>query len=200
MPLRRYLALGDSYTVGEAVPTDASWPAQLVSLLRQRGIEVDDLRIVAVTGWTTDELAHGIDAARLSPGYDLVSLLIGVNDHYRDRPVDDYRAPFSALLERAITLASGRADRVLVVSIPDWGVTRFARQDARGASEIAEALDGYNAEARAQADAAGARFVDITGLSRAHPGEVTDDGLHPSGAQYTRWAELILPVAVRALA
>lgn len=199
MPARRYLALGDSYTVGEAVPAGASWPAQLVGLLRQRGIEVADPHIVAVTGWTTDELAYGIDAVDLSPGYDLVSLLIGVNDHYRGRPVDDYRMPFSALLERAITLASDRADRVVVVSIPDWGVTPFARQDNRSAADIAKALDACNAIARKQASAAGACFVDITEVSRAHPAEVTDDGLHPSGEQYARWAKLILPAAVRAL-
>lgn len=195
----RYLALGDSYTVGEAVPAAASWPMQLVTLLRQRGVAIDDPRIVAVTGWTTDELSAAMDAAMLTPGYDMVSLLIGVNDHYRGRPSDAYRAPFGALLDRAVALADGRADRVMVVSIPDWGVTPFARQDKRSAAEIGQALDGYNAEARTHAAAAGARFIDITGLSRAHPDEVTDDGLHPSVAQYARWAEAMLSTALGVL-
>ena len=196
----RFLALGDSYTIGEGVPAADAWPMQLATRLRQRGLALTDPTLVAVTGWTTDELARGMDNAALAPPYDLVSLLIGVNDQYRGRHPHSYRKPFQQLLNRAVALAGEHAPRVIVVSIPDWGVMPFARQDARSAADIGHALDRYNAAAREMAWRVGALFVDITGISRAHPDEVTDDGLHPSAAQYGRWAERIEPVAWRAAA
>jgi lysophospholipase L1-like esterase len=198
MPLH-YLALGDSYTIGEAVPAAGRWPAQLVRRLRTRGVAIDDPQIVAVTGWTTDELAAGMDAATLAPPYDLVSLLIGVNNQYRGRSAGEYRGEFARLLQRAVELAGDRAARVVVVSIPDWGVTRFAREQGRDAAQIAHALDLYNAIARDEAGRAGARWVDITALSRRHPEQVAEDGLHPSAAQYALWTEAIEPVAAAAL-
>ena len=191
------LALGDSYTIGEAVAEHERWPAVLVQRLRHGGLPIDEPQIVAVTGWTTDELAQGMDAAALLPPYDLVTLQIGVNNQYRGRPADDYRAQFAGLLDRAIALAGGRAARVLVASIPDWGVTRFAREQGRDRARIAAELDAYNALARAETERAGARFVDITGISRQHPELLADDGLHPSAAQYALWVEAIEP-AVRA--
>ena len=192
-----YLALGDSYTIGEAVAAHERWPAVLVQRLRHGGTPIDEPQIVAVTGWTTDELAQGMDAAALLPPYDLVTLQIGVNNQYRGRPADDYRAQFAGLLDRAIALAGGRAARVVVASIPDWGVTRFAREQGRDRARIAAELDAYNALARAETERAGARFVDITGISRQHPELLADDGLHPSAAQYALWVEAIEP-AVRA--
>ncbi|MCX7512752.1 SGNH/GDSL hydrolase family protein [Frateuria hangzhouensis] len=198
MPLH-YLALGDSYTIGEAVPAAGRWPAQLVRQLRARGVAVDDPQIVAVTGWATDELSAGMDAAALTPPYDLVTLLIGVNNQYRGREADEYRAQFKALLARAIELVGGRPSHVVVVSIPDWGVTRFAREQGRDAAPIAHELDAYNAVARDEADRAGARWVDITPISRRHPEQVAEDGLHPSAAQYSLWTEAIEPVAAAAV-
>ena len=194
-----YLALGDSYTIGEAVAASGRWPAVLVRQLRQAGRVIDEPKIVAVTGWTTDELAHGMDAASLASAYALVTLQIGVNNQYRGRPVDDYREQFASLLARAIALAGDRAGRVLVVSIPDWGVTRFAGEQGRDRAVIAAELDAYNAAARDEARRRGARFVDITDISRSHPGLVADDGLHPSAAQYALWVERIAPVADAAL-
>jgi lysophospholipase L1-like esterase len=191
------LALGDSYTIGEAVAAHERWPAVLAQRLRHSGTPIDEPQIVAVTGWTTDELAQGMDAAVLLPPYDLVTLQIGVNNQYRGRPADDYRAQFAGLLERAIALAGDRAARVVVASIPDWGVTRFAREQGRDRARIAAELDAYNALARAETERAGARFVDITGISRQHPELLADDGLHPSAAQYALWVEAIEP-AVRA--
>jgi lysophospholipase L1-like esterase len=158
---------------------------------------IDEPQIVAVTGWTTDELAQGMDAAALLPPYGLVTLQIGVNNQYRGRPADDYREQFAGLLDRAIALAGGRAARVVVASIPDWGVTRFAREQGRDRARVAAELDAYNALARAETERAGARFVDITGISREHPGLLADDGLHPSAGQYALWVEAIEP-AVRA--
>lgn len=191
------LALGDSYTIGEAVAAHERWPAVLAQRLRHGGTPIDEPQIVAVTGWATDELAQGMDAAVLLPPYDLVTLQIGVNNQYRGRPADDYRAQFAGLLERAIALAGDRAARVVVASIPDWGVTRFAREQGRDRARIAAELDAYNALARAESERAGARFVDITGISRQHPELLADDGLHPSAAQYALWVEAIEP-AVRA--
>ncbi len=123
----RYLALGDSYTIGEGVAPAERWPVQLAARLRGAGLEIGDPEIVATTGWTTDELSHAMDAAALKPPYALVTLLIGVNNQYRGRSLANYREEFSALLARAIALAGERTDRVIVVSIPDWGVTGFAR-------------------------------------------------------------------------
>ena len=195
----RYLALGDSYTVGEGVAAGDSWPATLVHRLRRGGVVIDDPRIVAVTGWSTDELAAGIDAAGLTPPYDLVSLQIGVNNQYRGRPPGEYRSQFAALLARAIGLAGARAGRVVVLSIPDWGVTRFAREQARDAVRIACELDVFNAIARDEAARAGARFIDITAISRRQPQQVVDDGLHPSAAHYALWLAAIAPVVQAAL-
>jgi lysophospholipase L1-like esterase len=198
-PALRYLALGDSYTIGEAVAASERWPAVLVQRLRGDGVSIDDPRIVATTGWTTDELAQGMDAASLTPAFDLVSLQIGVNNQYRGRPADDYREQFTGLLARAITLAGGRAAHVVVVSIPDWGVTRFAREQGRDRARIAGELDTYNAIARDETGRAGAHFVDITDISRAYPELVADDGLHPSAAQYASWVAAIEPVVHAAL-
>lgn len=198
MPLR-YLALGDSYTIGEDVPAQARWPMQLVEKLRKQGIAVDDPQIVAVTGWTTDELSAGMDQAAFAPGYDLVTLLIGVNNQYRGRPVEEYREQFRALLMRAVTLADHHAERVVVVSIPDWGVTPFGYTSGRDRKQIAHELDEFNAIAHDEAIETGAHFVNITGISREHAGLVASDGLHPSGAQYALWTEAIEPVVTEAL-
>ena len=197
----RYLALGDSYTIGEGVPESGRWPVQLAQALRADGIPLTDPRIIAQTGWTTDELDAAIDAAHPLAEYDLVSLLIGVNNQYRGRSVDEYRAQFAGLLERAIGFAQWRRERVLVLSIPDWGVTPFARQAARDGERIAVEIDAFNAAAQQVCGARGVAFVDITPLSRAHGAEpvmLAEDGLHPSATMYNEWMRLALPV-VRAM-
>jgi lysophospholipase L1-like esterase len=198
--LPTYLALGDSYTIGERLTASERWPVVLVSRLRPTGVALADPQIVAVTGWTTDELVEGMDAAVLTPPYDLVSLQIGVNNQYRGRSAEDYRQQFVGLLARACDLAGDRPGRVLVVSIPDWGITRFAREQGRDQARIAAELDGYNAIARAESLRAGARFVDITSVSRQYPEALADDGLHPSAAQYASWVDRIEPVVREALA
>lgn len=195
-----WLALGDSYTIGEAVAAHERWPAVLAQRLRQAGTPLGEPQIVAVTGWTTDELAQGMDAAALAPPYELVTLQIGVNNQYRGRPADDYRNEFTGLLARAIALAGGRAARVVVASIPDWGVTRFAAEQGRDSARIAAELDAYNAIADDACRRAGVRFVDVTAISRRHPELLADDGLHPSAAQYALWAEAIEPAVRAALA
>jgi len=199
---RTFLALGDSYTIGEGVPEAERWPVQLAGHLRDEGVAIGEPQIVARTGWTTDELSTAMDEAALHPPYDLATLLIGVNNQYRGRALDEYRAQFRTLLTRAITLAGDDARRVIVISIPDWGITPFARGEARDAQQVAAQIDAFNAIAHEEANARHARFVDVTGLSRAPDvrGLLTADGLHPSGAQYAHWADVIAPMAREALA
>lgn len=193
-----YLALGDSYTIGEGVNEPGRWPMQLARDLRATGIALADPRVIATTGWTTDELSAAMDAAEPLGEWEFVSLLIGVNNQYRGRDVDDYAGDFARLLQRAISLANARVDRVLVLSIPDWGVTPFARESGRDLRQVASELDAYNAAARDVCAAHGVAFVDITDVSRARGAEagmLVEDGLHPSAAMYSEWTRLALPVA-----
>ena len=187
----RYLALGDSYSIGEGVPEAGRWPMQLAAALRARGIALQDPRIIATTGWTTDELSAAMDAAEPLGTWDLVSLLIGVNNQYRGRTVDDYREQFSGLLERAIALAGHQHSRVFVLSIPDWSVTPFAQ--GRDRARIAQEIDAFNATARHICKALGVAFIDITPTSRDQGGDadmLVADGLHPSAAMYARWVDV----------
>ena len=189
----RYLALGDSYSIGEGVPEHGRWPVQLATALRTRGIALDDPHIIATTGWTTDELAAAMDAAEPLGTWDVVSLLIGVNNQYRGRTLDEYRDEFTALLERAIALAGNAPSHVLVLSIPDWGVTPFAQGRDRAA--IAREIDVFNAAAREACDARNVAFIDITPTSRERGFDadmLADDGLHPSAAMYARWVAVVL--------
>ena len=197
-----FLALGDSYTIGEGAPPGERWPVQLAARLRGEGVDVADPNIVATTGWTTDELAAAIEAADVTPPYGLVTLLIGVNDQYRRRSLGEYRAQFRRLLQRAVELAGGNPAHVIVVSIPDWSTTPFAAREGRDAARVAREIDAFNAAARAATAHERAHWVDVTTISRGvgSRDELVGDGLHPSGAQYARWTEAILPVARRILA
>lgn len=201
----RYLALGDSYTIGESVPAAGRWPVQLAAALRQHGLAIDEPQIIARTGWTVAELDAGIAAAEPPPQgpYDLVSLLIGVNDQYRGGQAAAYRPAFAAMLQRAVAFAGGRAGRVVVLSIPDWSVTPFAAGSGRELPEIARQIHQFNEVNRAETARAGARYVDITPVSTTalgHPALLAADGLHPSAAMYTEWTRLALPAALAALA
>ena len=198
----QFLALGDSYTIGESVTPEERWPVQLRALLRAEGLDIGDPTLIATTGWTTDELSAGIDRANPQGAFDLVSLLIGVNNQYRGRGQDEYREQFAALLQRAIGFAGGNPARVLVLSIPDWGVTPFAARLERDPAAVAADIDAFNAINRAETERPGAHYVDVTPFSReaAHdPSLLADDGLHPSGRMYAEWARLALPAAREAL-
>lgn len=196
----RFLALGDSYTIGEGVPLAQGWPAQVCQRLQDDGSPITPARIIATTGWTTDELAAAMDEAGLQPGFDLVSLQIGVNDQYRGRPLASLQAGFSHLLQRAIELANGNAARVVVVSIPDWGVTPFARAQGADCARVAAEIDACNALIAALCAAHAVDTVDVTAISR-HSGRdlLAADGLHPSAAQYALWSGVIAVAAGRAL-
>ena len=197
---RRFLALGDSYTIGESVAVGDRWPNQLVRALRARRINIADPEIIAKTGWTTDELTLAINAAQPKGPYELVTLLIGVNNQYRGRDAEQYRGEFRTLLARAAAFAGGNAGHVVVVSIPDWGKTPFAA--GRDRDQIASAIDRYNAINREETLKAGARYADITPISRevtTHPELAAADGLHPSARMYARWIPLIEAQAAAAL-
>ena len=189
-----YLALGDSYTIGEQVPIYDSFPYQLVQLLRKQSLDMAAAEIVAKTGWTTDELAAGIRSQQLMPAYGFVTLLIGVNNQYRGRDVEEYKTAFQQLLEQAIDFAQGDRNRVFVISIPDWGVTPFAAE--RNANEIALQIDSYNNACRIITESLHCDYTDITTAQRTdgrNPDFLAADGLHPSGKEYAKWATLLAP-------
>lgn len=193
-----YLALGDSYTIGEAVAENGRWPMQLAAGLRAQGVGLADPRIIAATGWTTDELATALDLSEPLGEWDFVSLLIGVNNQYRGRSAPQYAGEFRQLLQRALGYARGRRERVLVLSIPDWGATPFGAKDARGAAVIGAELDAFNAAAQRLCAEYGVAYVDIAPVSRrlgSDAAMLADDGLHPSAAMYAQWTALALPVA-----
>ncbi|HXI14250.1 MAG TPA: SGNH/GDSL hydrolase family protein [Thermoanaerobaculia bacterium] len=196
----RYLALGDSYTIGESVEISQRWPVQLVTRLRQEGLSLADPEIIAKTGWTTDDLLEAINKADPVGPFNLVSLLIGVNNQYRGRSDDDYRRGFIALLEKSIEMAGTNPAKVVVLSIPDWGVTPFAR--GRDNAKIAVEIDSFNAIAKEETERAGSTFVDITPVSRRAAQELrllAGDGLHPSDSMYAEWVALALEPARKAL-
>ena len=196
MPAFRFLALGDSYTIGERVSAKNRWPNQLARLLEAEGIHTD-VTVIARTGWTVDELWEGIQASPPEGTYDLVTLLIGVNDQYRGYPLDWYREKFHFMLEKAILYAGGHPDKVIVLSIPDWGFTPFAA--TRGDTEpISQQIDAFNAINLEETKSVGAHYVDVTIISRMALDDfdlITGDRLHPSGKMYAMWAEKVLPVA-----
>jgi lysophospholipase L1-like esterase len=187
-----YLALGDRYTIGEGVADGERWPQLWATALARIGNDVGTPRIIAQTGWTTDELSAAMDAAEPLGQWDLVSLLIGVNDQYRGRSAEDFAARYAPLLRRAIALAGDRAAHVLALSIPDWGVAPFAKAAGRDRAAVAAQIDAFNTVARAECARQGVAFLDITGLTREagmDPAMLADDGLHPSAAMYRAWVE-----------
>ncbi|MDP2777340.1 MAG: SGNH/GDSL hydrolase family protein [Anaerolineales bacterium] len=201
----RFLALGDSYTIGESVAENERWPNQLAALIKsspqfgrtEGGVEVT---IIARTGWTTSELWLGIPSNQPQGVYDLVSLLIGVNNQYRGYDINEYREEFRLLLEQAIQYSGGRPGHVIVLSIPDWGVTPFA--SGRDREKIANDIDAFNLINLEESQKVRVHYMDVTPVSRQtvnDPALVAADGLHPSGKMYAEWAKLALPIATRIL-
>ncbi len=190
------LCLGDSYTIGEAVDEQDRFPMQAVELLKKDGIAFDKPVIIAKTGWTTDELAAAIAEVKYKAPAEgaYVTLLIGVNNQYRNRDAEQHRKEFVELLNTALQYAHGRSNHVFVLSIPDWGMTPFAANDSRGAENIGKAIDLFNSINKQEAIKAHVNYIDITPISREviqHPELVAHDGLHPSGKMYAEWAKLL---------
>jgi lysophospholipase L1-like esterase len=189
-----YLALGDSYTIGQSVDETLRWPVQLVAAMREQGIRLADPVIIARTGWTTEDLLRGIEAKGELGTYDLVSLLIGVNDQFQGLSVDGYRQRFRELLQISIDVAEGKPEHVIVLSIPDWSYTPYAETIER--PDISAEIDAFNAVAREESELAEVYYFDITPLTRpaAYDQDLfAVDGLHPSAKMYTLWVEMILP-------
>ncbi len=191
------LCLGDSYTIGETVLANENFPNQTVQLLHSSGYDFETPEIVAKTGWTTDELQQAISKHSFKNSYDFVTLLIGVNNQYRGRTVNDYRPQFESLLKQAIQFANGKKDHVIVLSIPDWGVTPFARNNPdsyRDQKQISKEIDSFNKTNKEIAETYKVNYIDITPGTREAANNhnlIASDGLHPSGKEYAKWAEKI---------
>ncbi|MGZ3845350.1 MAG: SGNH/GDSL hydrolase family protein [Flavisolibacter sp.] len=197
MHIYTYLALGDSYTIGEGVPLTESFPYQVVQLLRQKEYDFNAPEIIAKTGWTTDELQLALGRATLLSKYDFVTLLIGVNNQYRGRDAIEYKEQFEELLKKAIELANGKKDRVIIVSIPDYGVTPHGR--SMDAEKISKEIEVFNSINKALSIQYKVLYTDVTLGSRQNAGDtslVAIDGLHPSGKEYRKWAEKIVELIV----
>jgi lysophospholipase L1-like esterase len=194
-----YLALGDSYTIGEQVDTKDNFPNQATAILKERGILFGAPQIIAQTGWTTDELQTGINKAELRKRYDLVTLLIGVNNEYRGRKVEEYALEFESLLKQAIQFAGNDIDHVIVLSIPDWGVTPFAAaclpdRQGRDKKQIAKEIDEYNSANELISGKYKVHYINVTESTRQGATDTSllaSDGLHPSGKEYAKWAKKV---------
>lgn len=195
---KKYLALGDSYTIGESVAENERFPAQTVSLLLQDSIRLGQPEYIATTGWTTINLQAAINARLPIGPYEAVTLLIGVNDQYQHMDTSGYHQRFSNLLQQAIALAGNRKERVFVLSIPDYSVTPFGG----GSTTIRQQIDEFNAINKRITLANNVAYINITDISRlaaTDPTLTAGDGLHPSGKQYALWAEELAPVMEKAL-
>ncbi|QQL48769.1 SGNH/GDSL hydrolase family protein [Mucilaginibacter ginkgonis] len=195
-----YLALGDSYTIGESVPAEQSFPYQLAAQLHDRKIDIADPQIIATTGWTTGALIAAIGSAQLTKKYNIVTLLIGVNNQYQGIDIATYHKEFTKLLNTAISLANGGAKHVYVLSIPDYSVTPFAANSDK--EKIAKELAAYNAYNKQESERLHVSYIDITPISLQAANDASllaDDGLHPSGKMYGLWVEKLLPKVLEEL-
>jgi lysophospholipase L1-like esterase len=192
---KSFLALGDSYTIGQSVTTEERFPYQTARMLMNAGIAVKEPVIIATTGWTTANLLAALNTSSPANNYDVVTLLIGVNNQYQHRSLEEYKTQFTVLLGKAIEYAGNNKLHVFVVSIPDYSVTPFA--SGSNTAQIAMEIDQFNAACKDITLNAGVHYTDITPISRQGASDPTlqaADGLHPSGKQYARWTELLFPV------
>ena len=191
----KYLALGDSYTIGELVPSNQNFPNQVVSLLQEKGKDCRLDKLIAVTGWTTDELAIAIEKERPAFDYDIVTLLIVVNNQYREKSLEEYRWQFYTLLCQSILFANGNPKHVLVLSIPDWGLTPF--NTSRDAQLTSAQIDAFNAINQSITFDLGSNYIDVTNSSREHATDknfLAEDLLHYSTNEYTIWAKKVIEI------
>jgi len=198
--IKTYLALGDSYTIGQSVPEADRYPNQTVQLLRSENIKISDPEFIATTGWTTGNLINALNLKSPRNNYSLVSLLIGVNNQYRGQSIEEYKTEFTLLVNRSIKYAGNNKSKVFVLSIPDYSVTPFANHLDK--IKIADEIDSFNAANKAISDDLGVNYIDITSISKEaldDPGLIANDRLHPSGEQYKRWAELLAPMMKKSL-
>lgn len=195
---KTFLALGDSYTIGQSVSVAERFPNQVTTMLRANQIKINDPQIIATTGWTTKNLIDAINAGALQNNYDVVTLLIGVNNQYQGKSIDEYKTEFTLLLNRAIQCAANKPTHVFVLSIPDYSVTPFAQNADK--IKIAKEIDEFNAANKTISLQLGVNYIDITLISReSDPALIAADGLHPSGKQYKKWADILVPLIKQVL-
>ena len=197
-----YLALGDSYTVGEAVEKNESWPVQLTNRIKSLGLNIKSPRILAKTGWTTTELISAISSLSIEPSYKLVSLLIGVNNQYKGYDISIYVREFDELLDHAIKLAGNNHKYVFVLSIPDYSVTAFVKNKNLDPLKITKEIQSYNEIALRIANSKMVNYFDVTTLSRKAVDNswlIANDKLHPSGLMYTSWVDVCFEWVVKTL-
>ena len=191
---KRYLALGDSYTIGQSVSIPERWPVIMAKDLSNQNVKVLPPDIIAVTGWTTANLLAAIENDNPPKNYDLVSLLIGVNNQYQGQSIDTFRKEFKQLLQKSTELAYGDSKHVFVLSIPDWGVSRYGAGYDR--KEIAKEIDQFNKVVEEECASAKILFINITEISRTalnNPSMIASDGLHFSGQMHQLWVDTALP-------
>ena len=197
----KYLALGDSYTIGESVCNDCDYPKQLTDSLNKKLKGKTSVKIIAKTGWTTTDLLSAIALEKPSKDYDLVTLLIGVNNQYQDKPFSLYEEEFPKLLDMAIDFAKGKKENVIVLSIPDYAFTPFGQKSGKS-EKITSELIKYNAFAEKTANEKGVRFENITPITQQgleNPALVASDGLHPSEVAYKKFVEIIFDDVLKIL-
>lgn len=197
---KKYLALGDSYTIGQSVSVNERFPYLIVEALRQNGVAVNDPQYLATTGWTTINLQQAIEAKSFNSHYDLVTLLIGVNDQYQGLDTAGYRVRFTQLLEKSIALAGNRSNHVIVLSIPDYSATPFVSEN--GKEKVSAEIKSFNSINKEVTLQYQIEYVDITPATLAASTDlslVANDHLHYSGKEHKIWAEMVLPVALKIL-
>lgn len=198
-PKKTWLALGDSYTIGQSVAAADRFAAQTANLLKLSGINIGEPDYIATTGWTTNNLSTAI-ATQNPANHDVVSLLIGVNDQYQTHDTSGYRQRFASLLDKAIQLANGKTDHVFVLSIPDYSVTPFAA--GSDTAQIRKEIDWFNAINSQVTQSYNVAYLDITPgtrLAKTNPALLASDGLHPSGLEYKNWANRLAPMMLPVL-
>lgn len=197
-----YLALGDSYTIGESVPMESNFPSLLAASLKAEGLDVAAPKIIATTGWTTSELQAAIKKEALTQKFGIVTLLIGVNNQYRGESLITYRKEFKELLQTALDFADGNKNHVFVLSIPDWGVTPYGAGSGRNQQDISDAIDAFNLINKEETLAIGVSYTDITPGSRkavSDPDLVASDGLHYAAKMHAEWVANLKPAVTKVL-
>ncbi len=191
---KTFLALGDSYTIGQSVAANERFPVQTIQNLKNLHFSFSEPDIIATTGWTTTDLINSLNSNPPQHTYSVVTLLIGVNNQYQGKSLADYKNEFTELLNRSILYAANNPHHVFVLSIPDYSVTPFAQ--GLDTAKIAKEIDAFNAANKSISLNAGVHYIDITPISREaknDPSLIAGDGLHPSGMQYKKWSDLLDP-------
>ena len=186
-----FIALGDSYTIGEGVNEDERWPNQFVDVAYENGVDFDQPMIIAETGWKTYDLLNAINQTNFTKKYDYISLLIGVNNQFNSRPIDEFEEDLNKLMDEMKRIKKNDGN-IIIISIPDWGYTPFGQSNDM--SNISEKINLFNSSLRKFASTNDLKYVDVTEISRRainEPDLITNDNLHPSGIMYLEWAKKI---------